>query len=176
MKRVDFVEMLVLVAQSCNFDLSEQLIAIYDQALAKNGYPKLCAALKHILINRRTRDPFPSIREVQEIVAPTLATKDQATDAAARIIASVSKFGRTNPGQAEAYIGELGWAAVKLYGGWNMLCEQLTVHNTSIVMAQFRELASTVIKKAELGLLDTPPSLPSGPDVLKALTGKIKSV
>jgi hypothetical protein len=78
MKRVDFVEMLVLVAQSCNFDLSEQLIAIYDQALAKNGYPKLCAALKHILINRRTRDPFPSIREVQEIVAPTLATKDQA--------------------------------------------------------------------------------------------------
>jgi hypothetical protein len=172
MKRVNFVEMLVLLAQSCEFDLSEPLIALYDQALEKNGYDKICLALKYILINRRTRDSFPSIREIQEIITPSMEAKDLATEAAARIIAAVSKFGRFNVKEAEAYIGEIGWQAIKLWGSWTGLCDQLTISNGSILMAQFRELASTVIKKAQLGLGDQPPALPVALSSMKALPGK----
>jgi hypothetical protein len=172
MKRADFVQMLAVLAQSCEFELTEPLIAIYDQALEKNGYDKVCLAIKSIVINRRTRDPFPSIREIQEIVTPSLETKDQANDAAARIIAAVSKYGRPNMDQAKEYVGEVGWRCIEMSGGWGNLCQQLTLQNSSIMMAQFRELASTVIKKAQLGLLDQAPALPSGPDRPKALSGK----
>lgn len=176
MKRADFVQALVLVAQSCQFELSESLIAIYDQTLQRHGYPKLCWALKTILVNRRTRDPFPSIREIQETIEPALEAKDIATDSAARLLGAVSKFGRGRPQEAEVYVGEVGWRALRCWGTWSQLCEQLTTYNGTTMMAQFRDLCSTVVKKAQLGLPDGPVALPGPRPEMKALTDKIKSV
>lgn len=149
------------------------MIASYDDALKKNGYPAACEALKSILGSRRNRDPFPTIAEIQELITPVPLALDQAKDAAARIIAAVSKYGRYNLESAKVFIGELGWKAVERTGGWSNLCAQLTAENTSIYMAQYRELTAALYRKSQMGLLDYAPALP---EARKVFAGNMKAL
>jgi hypothetical protein len=173
MSRAKCIELLMGIAQACHYDLTETIIGVYDQSLKPNGYPAIGLALMHVLKNRRQRDPFPTIRELQDLITPAPQVLDQARDAAARIIAALSKYGRYNTSEARAYIGELGWKCVEMSGGFSNLCSMITESNTSTHMAQLRELAATVYRKAEMGIVDQPPALP-GPN--KALSGFIKAI
>lgn len=106
--------------------------------------------------------------------------KDDAIDANARIFAAVSKFGYMNAEQAKKYIGELGWECVERNGGWQLLCETLTLDNMGILKAQYRETCKAIMGRRKRGVDDMPPALPDNqklllPENVKRLTEKIGS-
>ena len=125
----------------------------------------------------RKLDHFPSISDLNnELGNGGTTLEEDSREAAARIIAAVSRYGYNNPKEAEEYIGELGWHVVKLSGGWVNVCESLTNSNTPQLSSQYRSLALAQAKKSLSGRTK-PPALPASknPQLRKALlaTGKI---
>lgn len=154
------------LAQACKFELSDDLMGVYDGAAGQNGYDVACKAINHFLINRHTNDAFPSVKDLLGVMDPAsiaMLPEDESRAAAARVIKAVAKFGRTNPVQARTFVGDLGWRAIEEMGGWGSLCAQLTINNTSTYNSQLIHLCMSIYKRAQRGLLDVPPALPSLP-------------
>jgi len=154
-----FFEKLTVLAKVCSFDLDTMIFRAYDSYLAPYGYEKICQALEKIFTTRRTRDPFPSIKEILDQILPPTDFESEAREAAGRILQAVNRFGWVNPTEACKFIGELGWRAVERYGGWNSLCHTMTVQNTPIIQAQLRDIALASLKRAAAGLDNQAPLL-----------------
>ncbi len=163
--------MAVLAQLYPGFILSKEIIAIYDQELSSLGYDRASFAIEAIIKNRRSRDPFPSIADIRDVIEPKIDPRLQAADVASRIMSAVPKFGsgRYQSGdglkelhaKVKEHIGELGWEVVKVMGGWFRVCEQLEDTDTGTFRAQVRELAESTYRRAEAGLLNQLPALPA---------------
>jgi len=173
------------LAQLCNAQLNDIVIASYDMALAPYGYDAVAEAINEVIANRNGRDPFPSVKEIKRFL-PNAEQDDEkkAIDVAARLISAVSKIGSIEgPPEGErwqklkAYVGPIGWEIIKNQGGWNSLCEALTYKNMSTFQAQWRGYALALIDKARKGDLSLPPSFdtPVKNDILdQAILGASK--
>jgi len=76
-------------------------------------------------------------------------------DLAERILTSVGKFGPDRGAEAKQWIGEVGWQAVKRFGGYGGLCSNLTYQN----MGLYRDKLEAILKD----LLNSPePDYPQG--------------
>jgi hypothetical protein len=159
MNRTDFATQLFALAKLCGMELDKTILNLYDEALSPLGYERICSAINHVIIRRKSRDPFPSIQEIRSIIVPEKKPDHEAVEAAARIIQAVSKFGWCNGFQARQFIGELGWRLVERFGGWTQLCESMTRDNVAALQAQFRNLAKAQIERAAMGLDDIAPTL-----------------
>lgn len=117
--------------------------------------------------NKTSRPATPG--QIRDIVQPPVTAKDDANEAASRIISAMSKFGYTNSDNAQAFIGELGWRAVELMGGWSRLCQDSESDQNGTLRAQLRDLCASTHARASAGKMHEPPKLPS------AKTGFIES-
>lgn len=147
--------------------LSENQVRMYFQVLADVPLDALKKAAIEI-----THDPsiqrFPLPAVIRAKYMPSDSIEGQARESAARIIGAVGKFGYTNADKAQAYIGSLGWEAVKLFGGWDRLCQTVDQGNIPTLTAQFRELCTSVGRRAKLGIINRPPELPNaGPQLIE---------
>ena len=102
----------------------------------------------------------PSVEEIQAMHRKddTTDPKFLAREAAARILASIGRFGWCNPKEARAYMGELAWKVVEMQAGWNEICESTTNQNKVHLQAQWRDLAEAILEKKST----VPPGLPQG--------------
>lgn len=105
---------------------------------------------------------------------------EDAIDATTRIFGAVPKYGYTRADKARQVIGELGWECVDRNGGWQLLCETLTLDNMGTLKAQYRETCKAIISRRKRGVDDVPPTLPNNnkislPENIKRLTEKIGS-
>lgn len=112
---------------------------------------------------KATRPPTPG--QIREIIFPQMNERNEAVEAASRIVAAAPKFGhqgKSNREAARAYVGELGWMAVERIGGWQYLCENLgtKVLPLTVAQAQLRDACEAIAKRAKAGLAELPPSLP----------------
>lgn len=167
-----FLSRLAVLAQLCpGFVLSKEIIAIYDLELATLGYERASLAIETIIKTRRARDPFPSIADIRDVIEPKIDPRLQAADVASRIMSAVPKFGsgryQSEEGLKELHrkiqdhVGDLGWEAIKVMGGWFRVCEQMEDTDTGTFRAQLREIIESTYRRAEAGLLNQVPSLPS---------------
>lgn len=171
--REEFLKGLVVLAEVCNQALSEDTLALYDHSLRGLGYPALCGALNQVLQNRRSRDPFPSLKEIRDIIQPPNDAESSSEEAVNRIIEAISRIGRYSPIEAQEFIGELGWLVVMRNGGWENTCD-ITIPQIPVVRKQWATLARTLYKRAELGQLGQAPALPrSAPEAIQSLTAGI---
>lgn len=129
-----------------NFALKPEVIETYDRLLSPLGYENVNKALDEIMLERDSRDPFPSIKEIRAKVNPTLDPTAEAVRLANMIIGGVSKHGPYNIERAKAEIGETGWAAVRAYGGWETVCDSLSNSNRTMMITQFRDLILAMMK------------------------------
>ncbi len=155
-----FFEKLAILARVCGFTIDSLIVKAYDQNLSRYGYEAICKALDHIFINRRTRDPFPSIKEIISQVVPETDAETEAIEASARIIQGVSRYGYPNSIQAQQFIGPLGWRVVERFGGWANICQTLTQDNVAILQAHFRKVAMTTHIRALQGFDEVAPVIP----------------
>ena len=125
---------------------------------------------------------FPSIRELLEFAGKAPRTDDDVgREVAERIWAAVERFGYTpglNLEKVRQAIGEVAWEVVRLGGGWNSVCASASYDTKTTQLAQWRELAQSLQRKARSGeALDAPPKFDVLPqrvaDQLKALTERI---
>ena len=73
-----FTKLTALAGMVSNFVLTPAIVALYDQSLSPLGYEPLCRALEQIILNRSSRDPFPSIAEIRKLIEPEVSERDDA--------------------------------------------------------------------------------------------------
>jgi hypothetical protein len=163
------------------FTLKPEMIDLYDQHLGLLGYERVCKALDRIIIERNSRDPFPSIKEIRTIIDPELDPDQEAMVIASRIVGTVSRVGPYQPELARQSIGDVGWKIVQSEGGWENVCQTLTYENQGMLKAQWRNLAKTFISRADhisiVSIEDKrlkPKELQSISDIFKSIPGREK--
>lgn len=150
------IKELAISAEMYQKTISEMLMGAYLQELGKFNSEGICEAIRTC---RRELKSFPTIADILERTPGGGNTDDQECLIAANLILSArSKCGYTNPDRARAMIGELGWEAVKRFGGWVYICEQ-PGNQDGMLRAQLRETLKAIKKLHDHGKLDTPPSL-----------------
>lgn len=179
MTRQRFLARLAAIAQLTNTTLTKEIVGLYDETLGRHGYDKACFAIEETIRRRRSRDPMPSIADLESLVRPAASDEDLAIESANRVIEAMAKVGKYDAPRAEAFIGEIGWTVVQRAGGWSHLCSTTLTSQIPTLRAQLRELARTVINLSKAGVLNKPPSFSQiqAPQRLKSLVaGTIKSI
>lgn len=139
--------------------LTPTQLAMYAEDLEDLALEDIGAAIKRIRQNPQiARFPLPAAIR-QEIVG---SARDEALEAASRIVQAMEKYGYTNPEKARAFIGELGWRVVEREGGWQSLCQRTSSDDLPILKAQWRELAAASIRRVGIGLDNQAPRLTRG--------------
>jgi hypothetical protein len=156
-----FLTRIKALAKLCNFALDTTIVALYERALQSHGLDNASHAIEQIILNRKDRDPFPSVRAIIGIIKPEINEEHEAIEAVARIVQSVSRIGRYRGEEAKEYIGSLGWRVVERFGGWAHVCENLgsNLHESSFI-AQARQLAKATLSRASSGSDDVAPVIP----------------
>lgn len=180
--RVEYAKALIALAEYYNRPLTELQIAMYVEDLLVLSLEELNEAILIYRKNpRNTFFPIPS--KLIECVRCSGDPESEATEAAARLIGAVSRYGYVNPREASEYIGEIGWSVVNRMGGWRNVCSLVNENNFGTLQSQFKQIALAQIRRAEYGFKDTPPSFRiehkpenfSGlPDIVKNILPQIK--
>jgi hypothetical protein len=113
------------------------------------------------------RDPkmkfFPMPSAIREMIQPTVSDDARAKEIASRVREAVSKFGWSNPVEAEVYVGSIGWTLVQRFGGWLHICENLGLNiPETTFLAQVRDLAKSQLELGKAGQLNNPAILEHG--------------
>lgn len=155
-QKLFYAKLTGLAAMVPNFTLIVETIELYDQHLAPLGYDRVCLALDRIIVERNSRDPFPSIKEIKMVIDPELHPDQEAMIIASRIAGAVARIGPYQSDLAKHMIGPIGWRIIQSEGGWENICQTLTYDNQSTLKAQWRNLAKTFIDRGESNVLSLP--------------------
>lgn len=139
-------------------EVGKHILIAYDRALRPYGYERVLAAMQKILEQLDINAPFPSIKQIKQILDPKASPEDEAIEAANRVIAAVSIYGPYRQADFKAYVGELGWRLVELTGGVSTLCE-IEMSEIPATRAQLTKLAMTQLNRASAGLDGIAPTL-----------------
>lgn len=161
-QKIFYAKLTGLAAMVSNFTLIEETIELYDQHLEPLGYERVCRALDRIIVERSSRDPFPSIKEIRMIIDPELDPDQEAMVIASKIVGAVARIGPYQSELAQHVIGEVGWRIVQCEGGWENICQTLTYDNQSTLKAQWRNLAKTFMNRSAQDYLALPSSKTQG--------------
>ncbi len=152
---LNFHKLLNALAGLCQYELDDTIISIYDLTLQKSraySYAKLCEAIEKIIVERNSRDPFPSVKQIAEIASGgRLKQKEVAVDVANTIVAYIGSKGYTWPQVSDTFqcdlrkaLGEIGHYVVLKYGGWVKLCQDANKSDLTTFKAQLRDSALSV--------------------------------
>jgi hypothetical protein len=144
------------LAEYYGVTLTPSRLAMYAEDLEDLPIDVLGMAIRTIRRNPAHKFfPLPSaIRE--EILG---SAKDEALEAANRLIEAMHKYGYTNPERAKAHMGDLAWHIVEREGGWTNLCQRVQSDDLPTLKAQFREFAAATLRRGASGLGGRAPML-----------------
>lgn len=164
-----FAKAVFLLARECGKELDEELLKFYVRAVTPYGFEKATEAIHYVLLSRRTNAPFPSPRDIVEIIDGD--TEDSADSIANRMVGAIAKFGSYDPKGARAYMGEDGWKVIQDSGGWSTLCQTMRSDQTPTYRSQWKKILESELaqKKQQRLLSQARLSLaPAKPPSLKA--------
>jgi hypothetical protein len=176
-EKIFYTKLTGLAGMVPGFTLTPEVIGLYDQHLSPIGYEKVCRALDQIILERNSRDPFPSIKEIMMLIDPELDPDQEAMVIASRIAGAVARIGPYQSELARQMIGDIGWQVVKSEGGWENVCQMLTYENQSTMKAQWRNLAKAYMNRsknsyAALEYSPKPAGLVSFSEVFKSINNE----
>jgi len=134
------------IAEIYGRELSKAALGMFLEATSDLDQAKVLAALKNwVKVSKHMRYPLPA--EIREMIAPVVDDETIAKEIASRISQTVSSCGYSNQQAAKTLIGELGWAVVERWGGWQYICENLgTTMDLGTFQAQARDLTKAMLK------------------------------
>lgn len=141
--------------------IDDLTLSMYAEDVADVPAEKIEEAMRKYRKNPVNRvPPLPAqIRALAQPETQPVSNKAQATEAAARIVSAIRKFGWNNQAEAQKFIGELGWRVIELQGGWLAQCE--STDPTGVLQAQWTRLGEAILERGIAGL-NQPPGLPQG--------------
>lgn len=162
-------KLVIHVAAYYGRDLLPEVVAMMANDLARSGlsFTEISDGYEKFRSTDKTlRFPVPA--QIIAIARPQADNDSLAQEAAARVIQAIGNFGWTNPEEARAFVGELGWRAVTRFGGWQYICENVGAEiNQQTIFAQVRDLSRATLKLDEVGIRDQPIAI--GPPSVKNL-------
>jgi len=140
-------------------DQISKTIDLFESFFGKSLHEYLNAFDAYILDSKNKFYPTPA--QLRPYLTQELDDDTKAVEVASRVVAAVSNFGSHRGIEAKTYIGDLGWEAVRRFGGWNFICSNLGENiSMTTFQAQIREVSKAVIKTAKVGSYDAPIGLP----------------
>jgi len=142
---------LQILATLSKFELSDQILELYDQALSSFGYEALERATREMIYNRNTNDAFPSIKQFREALG-----EDNYYQIAGKILNSIRTHGRTlsmrdSHGKFQGHdnfnsllkaeFGCIGAQVIKQVGGWQSLCESTKTKDLMFLQKTLSDMA-----------------------------------
>lgn len=156
-----FLMRLEALAALAGVQLTPAVVDLYKTALERYGFDKVNSALEQFAHKTSPRTGLPTVDQVLEALGTRPPSGDErARHAAALIRSKIAQIGAYNPRRAEEELKGVAWAVVKRYGGWERICEMAESANIDILMAQWRELAKSILASANVPGFDEPPELP----------------
>lgn len=141
----DFGQLLAaMISMVPGCTLNEGAIMLYREAAAKIGFRKCSIAMKQLMAERRSRDPFPSIAEMLDRTEENAQDPEEISQ---RIAGAVSRIGPYRPFEAKMRLGPIAWDIVVMEGGWESICQMLTYENAGVLQAQWRNLARVLVQR-----------------------------
>jgi hypothetical protein len=90
---------------------------------------------------------FPMPADIRaRVLGPTpkpADERDEGTVIAGKIWEAISRFGSYRGEQAKEFVGDRGWGAVQMLGGWRTTCESTTLDGRANFFAQVRDLLTS---------------------------------
>lgn len=145
---IETKKMLVKLASYYEKTLSPEQINIYAEQLhGALNHQEMSHACK-LYIDDPKNEFFPRpISKLIQLIKTPVSENDVAVDVASRVLEAVSRFGWANEGEAMDYVGEAGKMAVKRFGGWMHICQNLGVDiSITTFQAQIREMIKSGLK------------------------------
>jgi hypothetical protein len=93
--------------------------------------------------NRTFPMPADIRAHIQGVKPKAPDEKDEGTVIAGKIWEAISRFGSYRGEQAKEFIGDRGWGAVQMLGGWRTTCESTTLDGRANFFAQVRDLLTS---------------------------------
>lgn len=127
--------------------LSEAMVKMFATELADLEIEDLQRAFAEFR-REKGRRQMPMPADIRWKIKPDVCSdRALATEAAARILTAISKFGHPNGIHAKEYIGQLGWSVVTMQGGWIELCRSVGDDvPTSVAQSQWIRLAESLLE------------------------------
>lgn len=133
--------------------LTSQHIAMYAETLKHIDLQtiKFCVA-EYCKDPKNSFFPVPPTKILRYAEKPKEDAHDVGVVTAARVLQAVNKFGWANSESAMNFIGPIGQNAVRVFGGWTFICENLgnTIDLTTF-QAQVREIVKSNTKLVSSG-------------------------
>jgi len=165
-QKAHIAELLSLQAEISSKPLSQAAIIMLVESMADLPFE----SVKNLLMTwNKSNKGFPHPADIRAKIKPEIDLADNALDIANTILKCIGTCGYTNPARAQLQIGGLGWEVVKRMGGWQHLCETVTLQNEGIYRAQIKSYAETVAKKAKAGDIEAMPELPAANEETRKL-------
>ena len=112
--------------------------------------PTIIAAYKRFMEESKNHR-FPPPAEIMSIIRPKVDAHDVGVLTAAKVLKAIVDFGWNNPIEAKKYIGDHGWSAIRVFGGWEHICAQLGVGiDITTFQAQCRDIIKSDHKVSEI--------------------------
>ncbi len=150
--RVNLAKQIRLVAVFYGLEIApERLSLILDYwESTQVATPTIVAAYKRFTEESKIHK-FPPPAEIMSIIRPKVDAHDIGVLTAAKVLKAIVEFGWNNPADAKKYIGDHGWAAIRVFGGWEHICRFLgdTIDITTF-QAQCREIIKSDHKVSEI--------------------------
>lgn len=146
---------LIATAKTAGKALDDFALRIYVKRL--DPYP--LARVIPLLEDAVERAKLPTVRELLDALDGRIEAADEAQDTADRIIRAIKDHGSYQSAAAMKAIGPVGAEVVARFGGWAQVCD-VTTDGLSILRAQLRDSARSVMARARAGRLDEPAQLP----------------
>jgi hypothetical protein len=163
-----FLSRLSILAKLSETTLCRELVELYDRTLSTTGYDNATRAVEHFIVNRRSRDAFPSIAELRKVATGEGEDIDVANAVAGRIFEAIKEMDKCRllTQGVKDFLGDIAWSVVNQSGGWDFVYNSINDHNAGQHRAQFRDLALSLIRRNKLGH-----DLTAAPSFGKAPTG-----
>lgn len=169
----EFLNLLAALATMARVELTSGVIALYDNAIKPLGYENAIRVLQKLASKTSPRTGLPTIDEIRaELGAREPTIDEKARQVAALVAKKIASVGGYNTQRAELELGAVAWEVVERYGGWQAICSMTDQDNLDTLMAQWRELAKSILASAHVPGSADPPRLPPGP----RRTGTLKIV
>lgn len=161
----DFAHALVAAGEQVGRNMNNEFILdLYVETVQDLPAPAVMAALKASLRDGK----MPTANELRAKATGTISETDEAQDTADRIIRAIKDHGSYQSAAALKAIGPVGAEVVARFGGWAQVCE-VTTDGLSILRAQLRDSARSVMARARAGRLDQPAQLPGPSQAVQGL-------
>ena len=144
-ERERILGLLALISEQSTQPASRTRLLFTVDQLSKHPAGKIIAALSKMAIEARR---FPTVAEIlAEMGIKALSDRDLSVQSAALISGAIRKFGGWGANEeVKAYIGPLAWKVVERNGGWQALCETVTLQNESYLVSQWKELSESLLR------------------------------